>query len=225
VNGSHSSERPQSTGEAVAGPEYEIALAIAGSRKATGRLLVTLDRLGASVTTRPSLLPGWSIGHVLTHLARNADSFVRLLEAAAEGLEVHQYAGGDAGRNQDIEEGAKRPGEEIIDDLRLSATRLDAVWTKMPPVVWQRQGLRNNGTPIPCRLLPVSRWREVEVHHVDLGLDYRISNWPAEFVNLDLPHALARLPERIEDAGQRAALLAWIYGRQGEPGGVVLRPF
>ncbi|MET0910545.1 MAG: maleylpyruvate isomerase N-terminal domain-containing protein, partial [Ilumatobacteraceae bacterium] len=42
----------------------------------------------------PSLLPGWTRGHVLTHIARNADSFVRLLEAAGRGEVVTQYAGG-----------------------------------------------------------------------------------------------------------------------------------
>ena len=56
----------------------------------------------------PSLLPGWSRGHLLTHIARNADSFVRVLEAARRGEAVTQYEGGGAGRNADIEAGASR---------------------------------------------------------------------------------------------------------------------
>jgi maleylpyruvate isomerase len=210
--------------QAAAGDE-DVELAIEGSREATGRLFDTLEQIDDSVGVHPSRLPGWSVGHVLTHLARNADSFVRILTAAAEGREVRQYATGDAGRNQDIEEGAKRPAAEIIGDLRAAAVRLDATWAEMPDVVWQRRGLRNNGAPLPCWLLPVSRWREVEVHHVDLGLGYSVSDWPAEFVSLDLPLALDRVPERIEDPAQRADFLAWIYGRAGEPTGLVLRPF
>ncbi len=42
----------------------------------------------------PSLLPEWSDGHVLTHLARNADSVVRRMEGAARGELVDQYPGG-----------------------------------------------------------------------------------------------------------------------------------
>ena len=55
----------------------------------------------------PSLLPEWTRGHVLTHIARNADSFVRVLEAARRGEVVTQYEGGVAGRNADIEAGAR----------------------------------------------------------------------------------------------------------------------
>jgi maleylpyruvate isomerase len=205
--------------------DEDLVSAIEGSREATGRLFDTLEQIDDSVAVHPSRLPGWSVGHVLTHLARNADSFVRLLTAAAEGREVRQYPGGDAGRNKDIEEGAKRPAAEILGDLRTAAVRLDATWAEMPAEVWQRQGLRNDGAPLACRLLPISRWREVEVHHVDLGLGYSVSNWPAQFVVSDLPHALNRLPGRIEDPEQKASFLAWIYGRASEPTGVVLRPF
>jgi maleylpyruvate isomerase len=202
-----------------------LAAEIAGSRGATERLFATLAWIDDSVATQPSLLPGWSVGHVLTHLARNADSFVRVLEAAAEGSEARQYPGGVAGRNLDIEEGAKRPAAEIVDDVRASAARLDAAWTQAPPVAWQGEGLRNDGSPLLCRMLPMSRWREVEVHHVDLVLGYSVSDWPAEFVNADLPLALDQLPGMVDDASQRATLLAWVYGRASEPLGIVLRPF
>jgi maleylpyruvate isomerase len=215
--------RPRGQGEASP-LDPDILTAIAGSRDATARLMVSLDKLDDSLAGRPSLLPGWSVGHVVTHLARNADSFVRILEGAAEGREVRQYEGGDVGRNEDIERGSQRSAEEMLDDLRRASARLEAAFMEMPAVVWQRQGLRNNGDPLPCSLVPPSRWREVEVHHVDLGLDYGVSDWPAEFVSLDLPHALDRVPERIEDPLGRAALLAWVYGRAAEPRGIVLRP-
>ena len=71
----------------------------------------------------------------------------------------------------------------------------------------------------------VSRWREVEVHHVDLGLGYGLSDWSEDFVSSDLPLALDRLPGRVEDPSQKTALLAWIYGRAGLPSGIELRPF
>ncbi len=203
----------------------DVAVTIGGCREATGRLLTALEVIDDQVCARPSLLPGWSVGHVLTHLARNADSFVRILRGAAEGTEARQYEGGDAERSRGVEEGAGRGAAAIVDDLRSSSARLDAAWDEAPPVVWERNGLRNDGSPFPCRTLPVSRWREVEVHHVDLGLGYKISDWPEEFVTSDLPHALDRLPRMIADASQRLALLAWVYGRADRPAEIDLRSF
>ena len=34
--------------------------------------------------------------------------------------------------------------------------------------------------------LAFARWREVEVHRVDLGLGYEPEDWPAEYVRLEL---------------------------------------
>ena len=36
-------------------------------------------------TRQPSLLPGWTRGHVLNHLARNADAMVRTLSGTVRG--------------------------------------------------------------------------------------------------------------------------------------------
>jgi maleylpyruvate isomerase len=203
----------------------DIRQAIKGSRSATARLLTALDVIDELDATRPSLLPDWTVGHVLTHLARNADSFVWILRSASEDKQVPQYPGGADGRSRDIADGALRPADAIVEDLRDSAARLDAAWDEVPQVVWRRQGLRTDGSPLPCRVLPVSRWREVEAHHVDLGLGYGIADWPEDFVSSDLPHALDRLPDMIEHASQRTALLAWIYGRAALPSGIELRPF
>ena len=149
--------------------------AITGSRAATARMLAALEAVDGLDVTRESQLPGWTVGHVLTHLARNADSFAWILRSASEGKVVAQYPDGVAGRGRDIAEGAVRPAGTIVKDLRDSAARLDATWLDLPEVVWLRSGLRTDGSPLPCRLLPVSRWREVEVHHADLGLGYGVS--------------------------------------------------
>ena len=58
-----------------------------------------------------------------------------------------------------------------------------------------------------------SRWREVEVHHLDLGLGYPQSDWPPRLVDLMLPGLLDGLPE---PAG-RAALAAWALDRASAP--------
>jgi ABC-type lipoprotein export system ATPase subunit len=58
-----------------------------------------VERLGndRSWATDPSRLPGWNFGHVITHLARNADSHRRLIDAAETGRgrpSVPRRAGG-----------------------------------------------------------------------------------------------------------------------------------
>src|SRR2546421_337158 len=82
---------------------------VAAIARVTGahmRLLEAVDRLTDEQVLRPSLLPGWTVGHVLTHVARNADSHVRRTEAAIRGEMVDQYPGGYAAREAEIEAGA-----------------------------------------------------------------------------------------------------------------------
>jgi len=86
---------------------------------------------------------------VLTHLARNADSFSWILRSASEEKIVPQYPDGAAGRSRDIAEGALRPTEVIVEDLRDSVARLDAIWDELPEMVWPRHGLRTRRFPTP----------------------------------------------------------------------------
>src|SRR6185437_8551533 len=83
---------------------------------ATSRLLDTARTLSDADVLAPSGLPGWSRGHVLSHIARNADSLVNLLSWAATGVEIPQYPSREV-RDADIEAGASRPIAEHLRDL------------------------------------------------------------------------------------------------------------
>ncbi len=52
---------------------------------ATDRLLATAEGLTGGQAREPSPLPGWSRGHVRTHIARNADGLRNLLIWARTG--------------------------------------------------------------------------------------------------------------------------------------------
>src|ERR1041385_6710494 len=67
--------------------------------------------------TGPSRLPGWTRGHVVTHVARNAEALTRLLAWARTGIEPPMYPSAQA-RDADIEAGAARPQPAQLDDLR-----------------------------------------------------------------------------------------------------------
>ncbi len=197
--------------------DADVEEVIASCRAAHRRLLRTIEPLTDDAIRLPSQLPGWSVGHVLTHLARNADSHVRMLEAARRGEEVEQYEGGYDQRAADIEVGANRSADALREDVHASAWALEEAWGRMTPQAWKGHGLAR-GRPWPCRELPFHRWREVEIHHVDLGLGYGPEDWSESYVRRELPRALASVPTRLADPTARSRLLAWLVGRASEPG-------
>jgi maleylpyruvate isomerase len=193
------------------------ARAVVGCRDASARLLVTLNGLDDDTARQPSRLPGWTVGHVVTHLARNADSLVHMLEGALAGEVADQYVGGLAGRAADIEAGAGRPAAELVADLARAIDDLEATWRLVTPEVWATgHGRMGNGEVYSCAGMPARRWREVEVHRVDLGLGPEPADWPDAYVDLELPAALTGLPARLPPA-DRATLLAWLVGRTDTP--------
>jgi maleylpyruvate isomerase len=156
----------------------------------TDALLSTAALLGDADVAGPSLLPGWSRGHVLTHLARNADSLINLLTWARSGIVTPQYPDPDA-RTAQIQAGAARPAAGQLADLADSAARLNVAVRDVPPQRWS--ALVGDLAPPrhPAWYVLVRRLREVEVHHVDLNTAYGTADWPATFVRRELHDCLA----------------------------------
>ena len=153
-----------------------------GCRESHANLVATLTGLDNLDPTRPSRLPGWSVGHVLTHLARNADSHVDMLDGRPQYPRVEQ-------RNTDIDTGASRDADTLINDVVTSITRLEAAWDAVTD--WDFTATTLSGTR-PGVSLPLLRWREVEVHRVDLGLgddlDSDLAEMNRAYVRIDLHH-------------------------------------
>jgi len=181
-----------------------------GCTAAHATLLADIAGLSDDVARGPSRLPGWSVGHVLTHIARNADSVVWRLEGAALGELRDQYPGGLEQRSQDIEDGARRPAAELVRDVQQTADAVERVMADLSPAAWDAPSRTSRGVVEDSRDAVLSRWREVVVHHGDLGLGP--VPFPPALVEVWLPRELPRLAER----GDPAELLAWVIGR-GEP--------
>jgi maleylpyruvate isomerase len=171
--------------------------------------------------TAPSLLPGWTIGHVLTHLARNADSMAWALQSSERGELVDRYPGGVAGRDADIAAGAGRPAPEQVADVTATDERLDAAIAGHTR--WDGECRELTGSVIGVDQLVFMRWREVEVHRHDLGLGYEPEDWPAEYARVELneltmrwnarrPMGLTGLPAAALAVPERQRL-AWLLGR------------
>jgi hypothetical protein len=71
-----------------------------------------------------------------------------------------------------IEAGAARGPREIVDDAVQGAVRLDQLFARLLDDCWARPVRTVRGGEHPVALLPYRRWREVEVHLVDLGLGF-----------------------------------------------------
>lgn len=157
----------------------------------TARLLQTartLDDPGA-----PSLCEGWTRGHILSHLARNAEAIGRLADWAVTGVPQEMYPGGAAGREADIEAGAGRPLEalraDVVDTATALAPRLRALEGDLAASeVEMRGGLR-----ISPLQLPFMRIREVVYHHVDLDAGFGFADVEDALVVRFIDDAVARL--------------------------------
>jgi maleylpyruvate isomerase len=190
-------------------------------RAAHRRLLEHLATLDDAAARGPSALPGWTGGHVVTHLARNADSHVGMLEAVLAGGVAAQYPGGAAQRTGDIERGARRPAGALVDDLRRAAAALEAVWDRLDDGQWATGRARTaTFDDLPVSVLPMARWREVEIHRADLGdPTFTWQQWSDAFVATELPELVRLLSQRAaslsSEEGRR--LVAVLTGRLDEP--------
>jgi maleylpyruvate isomerase len=164
-------------------------------RQGTRRVLDAIDDLTDEQAAARSLLPGWSRAEVLTHLARNADGGRGIAEAAARGEIGLQYPGGIEQRAAGIAAGRGARAAALLADLRRSCDALIESWLALPDDAWERVG-KSVGGQRTQRDWVFSRLREVEVHHVDLGLGYSPAEWPVAFVTRGLEEALAELPQR-----------------------------
>jgi maleylpyruvate isomerase len=204
--------------------------------EATDRLLTSVDGLTEDACREPSLLPGWSRGHVLTHVARNADGLANLVLAAVTGDGRPMYPGGPDARETAIEDGAGRHLADLRIDVADSAERLLEAFADFPPEAQERVVALRSGATAYGWEIPSIRLREVEIHHVDLDAGYGPDDWDPEFAGrtLDQLAGLFRdardcpvgtlvavdrdarwevAAEGPELTGSTASLAAWLTGR------------
>lgn len=194
---------------------------------AHARLDLVIAGLSDDDARSPSRLPGWSVGHLLTHVARNADSQLRRIDAAIAGEVVDQYPAGAAGRAGEIDAGAARPASELVADVHLTSLAVDEAWPRVPADAWSNLTRDLSGHERPLFELPGRRWLEVEIHLIDLGRpgDPTQADWSDDFVDVWLPLQRAGLAPRLPDGASAPPPgsvdprdeLAWIVGRLQPP--------
>jgi maleylpyruvate isomerase len=210
---------PPSTGTS----DRLVALDLLG--EATQRLVRTVDGLHDDEWRAPSLLPGWSRAHVIAHLALNAEGMSAALRGVLGEEPAPMYAS-DEQRDGDIDDVAGADPGEIRDRLLGGTTVLHDAFASLTDDAW---GARIERTPggrsLRVASLPSMRVREVEIHHVDLGVGYTTRHWSESFSILLLDAMTKRLepPERLEvrplDVDR-----SWVVGPDDADSGIVTGP-
>jgi len=188
-----------------------------------------LERLGGltdEMVSRSSLLPDWTVGHVLAHIAQQGDSISRLFLAAEEGEIADQYEGGFEARVTAINEAASRTAAEHVTDVRRSIYALEGAIASARQG-WYGSARMVSGIEVRVTDLPLRRWREVEVHMGDLGLAelgcVGPESWSMDYVRHDLSvmtmqwksrgsMGLTDLPQQIRTQSPTVRL-GWLMGR------------
>lgn len=208
---------------------------VAAVRVETAALLHTLREMDPGDVAGPSLCAGWTRGHVLSHVARNADALGKLVETALTGEVVPMYASPEA-RDGDIEAGAGRDLEAQRLDVEETAARWDEAMERLVADAGRLKGVQveaRNHVTVPALGLPFMRLREVAFHHVDLDLGFAVADLEPPTQAALLAHQAARVARQpgapsftvtttegdvlvVGDdpayviSGGRAAVLGWI---------------
>ena len=180
--------------------------------RASHRLLLEgLQPLTDTDFRAPSLLPRYSRGAVVTHLANKTRAHVRLFDGAAAG-EVRPIH--PDGYDPDVAAnlGGNRSASHLRSDVAQCLQLLEAAWEALDDGLWSWHVLMVAGRRTMAEVV-AHHLRNVEIHHVDLDIGHRPADWPSILVEGELPKRLRSLPDR---AGH-ADILAWLLGRAPAP--------
>ncbi|WP_427889591.1 maleylpyruvate isomerase family mycothiol-dependent enzyme [Kribbella sp. GL6] len=193
------------------------------------RLLALTAGLDDATARGDSVLPGWSRGHVITHIAYFSEAMTRQVEEALQGRLVEVYDGGRPARDAAIEAGANRPAADLKAHLTQAVTTLLASWDKVSPTDWPLPILHRNSN-LSAGLQ--ATWRELTIHTSDLNLGVTPATWPDDFClhlldflrprTPDNTHLILQSPEttwengtgeEVKLKGTLPDLTAWYAGR------------
>jgi maleylpyruvate isomerase len=194
-------------------PDSEVLPHLPETEAATRRLLATVHALTDDELRAPSLLPGWSRGHVVAHLCRNADAVTNLVRAAATGEELTMYPSQEA-RDAAVEAGATRPAPVQAADAEESAERFSTAARALAADRWEVGVRRVPGGPsFPVRRVGAMRRTEVEIHHADLMAGYAADGVALTLELTDRDAREVTAPGGPRVAGATADVVWWLLGR------------
>lgn len=180
--------------------------------EADQRLVRTVDSLSGEDLAAPSLLPGWTRAQVVAHLALNGEALEGVLVGLAQGEPVAMYASQEQ-RDSDIDELASAGSTHLRERLMAATSRFVRAAETFPADRAEAQVERVPGGPtFPAGSLLLMRWREVEIHHADLGTTYSRADWTTDFAVAVLDSASRRPWPHSFRVLVREPARSWEYG-------------
>lgn len=175
---------------------HDVDLTRSWSEQGTRAFLDAVLALPDPSFAGPSLLPGWTRGHVVTHVARNAEALGRLVSWARTGVEAAMYPD-DTTRDSDIAVGAVRAADQQRADVVATAAALGESLAAMAGPDWGATVRTRQGQSMAATLLPWLRVRELWLHAVDLDTGVDLATAPGALLTelvADLAATLSRDP-------------------------------
>lgn len=171
---------------------------LAELHKAADVVASQAGKLAEEDVAAPSLLPGWTRGHVLAHLAGISNAMARQLEFAGRGETVELYDGGFEGRTKAIEMAAGHTLEQHHADVDSALERALRAFDALDAGAWQVPISYRGGVVLDGGL---ALWRELVIHASDLNTGRGPESWSRPFCEHLFDFLAARVPE-----GQRFVL-------------------
>ncbi|MGW3204733.1 maleylpyruvate isomerase family mycothiol-dependent enzyme [Streptomyces sp. NPDC001135] len=157
-----------------------------------GRLVRAAAGLSDAGLRAASGLPGWTRGHVLAHVVHSVDAYVWLLRLARTGRAPGPRADA-AALSAAVERDAALSADGLATRLRAALDRFAAQARTMPAPAWDLLVPALAGWRHPAWYLLLRCLRELETHHLDLGVGHGTERWPGRYVSWALDDTLATL--------------------------------
>ncbi|QAY62213.1 maleylpyruvate isomerase family mycothiol-dependent enzyme [Xylanimonas allomyrinae] len=143
---------------------------LAWARRGTAYFARVLASLTDDELYEPSLLPGWTRAHVISHVGYNARALTRLVSWARTGVETPMYRSAEQ-RGREIERGSTLPARALRFLFAHAEVHLNVEWRDVAEGQWENQVVTIQGRTVPVRETAWMRTREVWVHAMDLDTD------------------------------------------------------
>ena len=194
--------------------------ALRWTEEGTELLLRAADGLTDADLGVPGPLPCWTRGHLLAHVAANAEALDNLVTWARTGVETPMYASPEE-RAAGIARGARLTAAEARAWLHRSAEALAEAMARLTPAQWAADVRTAQGRTLPATQIPWLRSREVMVHAVDLDRGIAFVDLPDDFLAALVDDIRAKRGDVPTVDGPAPEVAAWLAGR---PHGLVAAP-